>query len=284
MAASNQPPANQKGQGGKHALGVPDDYTVPYQIPASAQGAEMAIPGGQGSSKQTRKKWGTAAAGLQGQQGPRYFTGDQINQLPRTAQEMKALQDLMVQTGFLDPKGVIPGSPDAKTISAFEQVLNMANIHGIDWHSELSNQLASTGADGAAAARMNEAPPLTISLSNPDDLKAVANKTARTLLGQNLSDADLARFVQAYNQQETAQQTATWQGNYGHEVATGYPGGMNATSSTTQVAQPDVAAEAQIRKEQGPQVTAYGIGSQVMAQLDSLRNTGQLATGGPGGG
>ena len=224
-------------------------------------------------------------------QGVQYFEGDQFRELPNNPQVLTMLQGVMIQTGFLNPKGVTFGSPDPKTMAAFHELLKQSNIIGTDWHTTLNNRLASTGADSSAATRAAQTPALVISLANPDDIKATAQKTAQTLLGQDLPPDELDRFVQSFQASQTAAQTADYNAKYGTFLSGGNAsgpggGGPTAGGTTTQEAQTEAGmgrmAAKQIEQQHPGQIAAYGFGSQVMSALDSLRSSGNLPSGGAG--
>ena len=224
-------------------------------------------------------------------QGVQYFEGAQFSELPNNPQVLQMLQGVMIQTGFLDPKGVTFGSPDPKTMAAFKEVLKESNIIGTDWHTTLNNRLASTGADSSAATRAAQTPALVINLANPEDIKATAQKTAQTLLGQSLPPDELDRFVQTFQASQTAAQTADYNAKYGTFLSGGNAsgpggGGPTAGGTTTQEASTEAGmgrmAAKQIEQQHPGQIAAYGFGSQVMSMLDSLRSSGNLPTGGAG--
>lgn len=199
-----------------------------------------------------------------------YKKGDQFALLPTNSADLTTLQQALVQAGYLNQGDVIYGSPDAKTVSAFEQLLATANLSGVTWQNALGARLAAASQQAPAGVKT---PPLTIALTNPDDIKAVAQKTAQTLLGQNLPDDALNAFVSNYQAAETKYQTDQYYQQYQPGVGYG-PGG-----TTTQAPNLASAAEQQIRSTNPIGVSAYGIGSKVMAALDSLRSTGNLPNG-----
>lgn len=282
--AKSTPPSPNQGKGGPQPIGgLPPDYFVQKRIPYTGQGGvkgQVLAAGGN-----PRAAYGPDAT-LPINQGIQYWTGDDFRQLPQNPQVLQMLQGLLIQAGYMDSKGIQWGQPDPKTMAGFRELLKQSNFKGTDWHTTLTTQLSATGADGAAAARQANVPPLVVTLGNPDDIKATAQKTAQTLLGQNLPDDELNRFVSTFQQSQAAAQQADWQAKYGHYLATGQEGAVpGAGGTTTQEAQTEAGmarqAKAQIEQTHPGQAAAYGFGSQVFAALDSLARTGNLPSAGP---
>lgn len=196
-----------------------------------------------------------------------YKKGDQFSLLPTNGQDLITLQQALVQAGYLDKNSVIYGSPDQKTVKAFEQLLTTANLSGSSWQSALSARLAAASQQ---APQGTKTPPLTIALSNPEDIKKVANSTAKTLLGNELPEADLNNFVASYQAQERAAQTAAYYQQYSPGQGYG-PGG-----ETTAAPSEEAAAADYVKSTNPAGYQAYGIGSQVMSALNSLRTSGNL--------
>lgn len=158
-----------------------------------------------------------------------YKKGDQFALLPTNGQDLATLQQALVQAGYLNQGDVIYGSPDAKTLNAFEQLLATANLSGTSWQNALGARLAASAQQPPATKQV---PPLTVNLTNPEDIKAVANNVAKTLNGTYLNDQDLQAIVDSFHQQESAAQTQAYYQQY-NPTAGGYgPGGttVNAPS------------------------------------------------------
>jgi hypothetical protein len=254
---------------------MPEGYTVTYRVPYGGEG---------GRAGQTLAGGGNPAAAygpnasIPIQQGPRYFEGDQWQQAPTNSQDILAVQQAMVQTGLLSAKEVTYGQWDPTSANAFAKLLGIANGAGVEWRDALAARMAAAGSDEAKAQaradRLASVEPLTIKLSNPDDLKTVAQNVAKTLYGGNLPDEDVQRFVASYQSAEREAQTAQWNAKYGQYVDTGVaPTQVNMPSDP---ASADSVIAAQIQREHPEQVAATGIGTAVMKSLDNLRTTGYL--------
>lgn len=220
--------------GGKVPIGVPKGYTIRSRVPTPIH------HGG----------WGTRS--MQVEQGPRYFQGDEWRNAPAALEDVSDLQRALIQVGFLDSTGVVYGSWDDKTATAFAKVLASANQSGAMWQDALATRLALVDQQGGLKAGRAVAP-LTIKLTNPDDLKKVANNVAKNLYGGNLPDDDLNRFVSAYQASEAQAQSSSYAQQY-NASGTGYGAGGTVTAP----ADPSVAAEKQIRGEHPLAVAQQG--------------------------
>lgn len=212
---------------------------------------------------------------------PGYKKGDEYGLLPTNGADLAALQQALIQAGYLNAKSTFLGSPDAATVKAFSQLLASANLSGSDWKSTLASRLA-IGGNAAGDQSLQKIPPLTISLTNPDDIKATVQKTAQTLLGQGLSDTDLQNFVNAYQGMERNYQTAQYNQQYniagndqsGNAVGTYGPGG-EATAAPTQEGLANQAST-WLKATQPQQYQATQFGSMVSDALKNLASTGNL--------
>jgi hypothetical protein len=205
---------------------------------------------------------------------PGYKKGDQVRLLPPPGRDLTALQQSLVAAGYITQaqvnSGVVVfGSPDEITTTAFAKLLASSNMSGTTWKDTLSQRLAAAALQAPKADEV-KTPPLTISLDDPEAIKATLNKTARSLLGGYMSPEQTDAFVGQFQAAQTAQQTAKHYQDYNPGVGYG-PGG------TTTV--PDLAAQAEsFAKTTDPdQYTATQFGSQVNAHLANLRSTGYLS-------
>lgn len=210
------------------------------------------------------------------QVSPLYFKGDEWKLAPTNLQDVLALQQNLVDVGLLDSKSFTPGVWDTRSASAFTKLLAQANGAGASWQDSLASSMASAEQAGPAAGQA--LPPLTVKLTSPDDLKSVAQKTAQTLLGGNLSDDDLNRFVTSYNQMETQYQTDAYNQEYGQYAQTGQLGNVSVTAPPS----PDVELEKEVRQQHPDQVFANSLRTELQGSggvLSFLGAEGGLASG-----
>lgn len=136
---------------------------------------------------------------------PRYWKGDEWS-TPRglSSEDRAALQLLMKQLGFIDPKArIVLGEWDQKSATAFKNVLAWANVNGTDWTVALSAMAKSAE---QYPPDIEERAPLVSRVSNPDELKAALRETLKAKLGTGdaVDEAGLDRMVAAYQQKEKA--------------------------------------------------------------------------------
>jgi hypothetical protein len=130
---------------------------------------------------------------------------------------------------------------DETSVAAYTRLLKYSNQQGFDALTGL-DALGTLTPDerdelglGRTGGGDGERAPLITKVSHPEDLKAVANKTARQILGKSLSEDELAKFVSAYQGMQAAPQGAAY--------------GMAETGGRiTEAPEADVVAEAQIRQ------------------------------------
>jgi hypothetical protein len=221
------------------------DPSAASQAAASSVGGFQAVP--YGSTSATPKYLGggtsvgahneydtTPSGGRVAVQTPGYVKGDEVKLLP-SGQDLVTLQQALIQAGYItagQAKQMVLGSPDQITSSAFAKLLATANYSAADWRDALASRLVSAAQTPPDTTLKH--PPLTISLTNPDDIKAVANSAAQTLYGTYLSPDQLDSFTKAYQAQEAAQQTAAYGQEYDPTGAQIYnPAGGTTTSPAT---------------------------------------------------
>jgi hypothetical protein len=145
------------------------------------------------------------------------------------------------------------GSQD---VNAYEQLLATANYAGRkDAEGALLNELIAAPKREKKAARA----PLTIRLSNPDDIKALAKKTALELYGGNIDDATTQAITDAIHSSETNFQTRAY-----NAAETG--------GAVTESADPSTIAEQKIREEKPNEVAAFNFGSSFRDVLSTMTN------------
>jgi acyl-CoA synthetase (AMP-forming)/AMP-acid ligase II len=176
-----------------------------------------------------------------------YKTGSTLEQLAGYGpDDIYALQVRLHDAGLLD--NFTPTQLDKTTRNAFKDLLATSNASMKTWQQTLDDITAVGGTIDKQDGRTRA--PLTVELTNPDDLKSVAQKVAQTLYGGNLPEADLERFVNTFHGMESGAQSQAY--------------GM-AESGGTVVAPPNasVAAESQIRAEHPDQVAATAFGARM---------------------
>lgn len=169
---------------------------------------------------------------------PLYVSGDEWKQLPTDGAELADLQHKLIAAGYMTDDNIVFGSPDAKTASAMAQLLGSSNATGKVWQTTLAARLTMAGQQPQAGKKPLQGAPLTIQLTNPDDIKAVIQSGANQIFGKYLDPAEVDKFVSAYQGQEaayqTAQQSAAGLDPYGREILN--PDGTRATQPMTQTA------------------------------------------------
>lgn len=234
-----KPPSRPSGGGGttqtKKYIGVPDDYTS----------YGPATPGNFNGQTYPRA-WTTP---------PLYKPGDEYRLAPNSRDDIVQLQLAMVQAGLLSKTGFAPGSWDNATRGAYSELLGVANQSGSTWdvalgamlqNAELFGGIGSAGGGGAMRA------PLVKQLTNPDDLKAIANLVAGEVYGRGLSDEEKEAFVQTFQSLEGSVQEQAY--------------GMAMTGGTI-IGPPaaDVAAEKFLKEREPAEAAATSFANQAAA-------------------
>lgn len=140
--------------------------------------------------------------------------------------DLVALQHRLYDAGFYaDPyyasgrSGKRPewGSLDDGTVNAFgESMQRSLRSNGRLTPDEIINDaIGKGGAKGKQDQAQPQRPPLTIQLSNPDDVLAVADATARKVLGRKLTDEELRHYVDTFHSMEANAQQSKYQAEYG---------------------------------------------------------------------
>ncbi len=208
---------------------------------------------------------------------PGYVKGDEVKYLPHTAADLKTLQLSLVQAGYItqaQANQMVLGSPDQITTAAFAKLLATANYSGTQWQNALAERLAAA-AQTPDTQQGPSVPPLTISLSNPDDIKATLQKSAQTLLGGNMTDDQANFFVGQFQNAQREQQTAAYNQQYNPGAAAG-ESGYGPGGTTTAAPDMGVAATNFAKAADPNQYAATQFGASVTSALDKLRTTGYL--------
>lgn len=160
----------------------------------------------------------------------RYFAGDEYEIATFKPEEIATIQQQMLKAGLLSKKYRI-GIADAETIAAFEKVLGQANTNGTNWTTALGTLMA-TPKQGSG---------LTYRVSNPDDIRAVVQQTASSILGRSAEPAVVDRLVKSYQELQIQEQQ----------------GMTTPTGARTSAPQVDVFAKKELRKTAGPEADAF---------------------------
>jgi hypothetical protein len=206
-------------------------------VPGQRRVQVVQEPGGKLTTKVLSKSY----TGFQPKQQPstpygampsnvRYFAGDEYEIATFKPEEIATIQQQMLKAGLLSKKYRI-GIADAETVSAFEKVLGQANTNGTNWTTALGTLMA-TPKQGSG---------LTYRVSNPDDIRAVVQQTASSILGRSAEPAVVDRLVKSYQELQIQEQQ----------------GMTTSTGARTGAPQLDVFAEKELRKTAGPEADAF---------------------------
>lgn len=176
-------------------IGVPPDYKGPHASAVDALAGAFDTPG--------QRPYSESQMGM-ANLAPRYKTGAELAPL-NTPEIVPQLQAQMIKAGLLDAKNIRPGIWDSTSQAAYKKVLAYANQQGLNAQQAMA-LLGSNPKLGATHTRA----PLTIQETNPVDIMAVAQQSAQSLLGRNLSPNELEPFVKQYQSQEASAQKASY--------------------------------------------------------------------------
>jgi hypothetical protein len=115
-----------------------------------------------------------------------------------------------LQKAFPDFKpGVVGNKFDGNTISYFKRALGRINTMSLDMSSPVRGKKlddALTFLSQNPVIKDKQEQLTSYRLTNPDDLKAVFTRAAQETIGRTLSDNELQKLADAYNQQEKSYQ------------------------------------------------------------------------------
>jgi len=157
---------------------------------------------------------------------PLYSSGDEWKLLGgKSPEEIAQVQAALVRIGVLKEGGFQPGVMDKKTAAGFRDILGEANATGRQWRAVLTERTQMADATGydPSAGSGSERAPLTIELTNPDDIKGKLDQDSPDLIGRGFSDAEKAAFVADYQGQETSAQTQAYNNAESGGTVTGPP-------------------------------------------------------------
>lgn len=166
----------------RSALGVPDEYvaTRPAGVPY-APGRTVDV-------------------------APRYFDGDELIPAAWSSDRVASFQRALDRAGLYqkgDKYRLGVWDPNVDAV-AYGRLLQFANASGLDEQEALS-RWGEAGAIDETEVRE----PLTVRLTNPDDLREIFDTAVKTKLGRKVPDGWLDGMIAAYQAQEAnAQQLA----------------------------------------------------------------------------
>jgi hypothetical protein len=263
---SSEPPGEPPGdedEDERQPLGVDRDYraVVPRE-PSSFAGSARQVEG-----------WsaGGAGPGTPHEVGPRYWDDDQFKPAQGSPDAIVQLQQDMVRAGLISSGARVRlGTWDMVSITAYEQLLGLANVNGIPANMMLDRLIAGS-AEGSGLAidpRTGEVieggggfvPPeaLPVRLPSRDDMRAVTRAAVIDALGQGWSQDQIDGFVDNYYAYAQSQaQTA-----YNQEVErqrAAFESGQPTTNVNVELdmTSPEVALDETLRRDE-PNAYAAG--------------------------
>lgn len=175
---------------------------------------------------------------VQGLRYSRYFEGYQYEPYNWGTDQVSSLQARLKAAGLTD--GYIPGVWAPEDSNAYAKVLAWANANGVSWEEALSGLAETGGLRSGGGGGLGPAP------ITDDDVRAIANKTAQSVIGRALREDEMSSFMPAFR-------------------ASYYSGTSPAT-----------AAETTVRQETAPvEAGGYGMG-QVMGAIDQILRGGSV--------
>lgn len=177
---------------------------------------------------------------------PLYKEGDQYRPANYSPGAVAALQQMLDDAGLL--KSYAPGTWDPNSIAAYKTLLGIANTAALDAQTILDRLLYVGGIDrqdadggGGGGGGGLGAPQIT-----DDDIRALADKVAKGVLGRSLREDEVSGFIPAFR--------------------SSIAGGTSA----------QVAGENVIRQQVAPvEAGGYGIGN-AMQVIDSMLSGGSM--------
>jgi hypothetical protein len=113
--------------------------------------------------------------------------------------ERRAFQNALYSVGAYGRSKPSKTGFNATDLAAVRQAMYTANIDGVTLDVAVGLMATKYGGSAPAAARIRTTP--------KQDLSAVFRRVSGELLGRRLSDAEINKFVKAYNRLETAEAT-----------------------------------------------------------------------------
>lgn len=223
-------PPEAPGTTGPKPIGVPEGYTVDR------------------TTTTTFERGGPRLGAVTTTTAPRYFDGDEWQPASLAAEDRARLQRAMVDAGVIS-KGTKfrLGIWDDASRGAYADLLAFANGAGMDAKAALAEYARMRQYDEDEVASRQ---PLTVRLSNPEDLRGTFETVARRRIGRKLRPDESERFVKAYQAEEAAVQRQDY--------------AMDETGGTlTDAPDPQEFLAARLAKEYGVEMGAAEIGNQL---------------------
>lgn len=151
--------------------------------------------------------------------------------------------------GGIDPENIVLGVPDEITFKAYQSaVLRAARYYDAGQHKTVDDVLdeaagvyeevqAASGRSGSGRTRA----PLSVDLTSPEDLRAIAQRSATSLIGRALSDGELSRFVSSFHAAQGQAQSAAYNTGDAGGTAVAAPSPVAAAETFARQAAPTAA-------------------------------------------
>lgn len=189
------PPAGASS--GRRPLGVPSDYlALPSRTDVQKQDDAYFAGGGQGARRFPPP----------GPVAPTFFEGAEWTPAGLSPTQRAQLQRDLVGVGLLDDDFQL-GVWDNATRRAYADLLSFANASGIQSEAEAITAYREIVAAGGGPARDKARQLPTARLTNPTDVRAVLDRTAREVIGRRVNPADIEKAVAAWHTIENAYAT-----------------------------------------------------------------------------
>lgn len=232
--ASGQKAANQAGQTAGQSTGNP--YYNPYASQQQPTGLIGDVSYQNQITDMFTRMFGPQVPGLR---YSRYFEGYQYQPYDWGADQVSGLQAQLKAAGLID--GYNAGVWAPEDANAYAKVLAWANANGVSWEEALSGLVDTGSLRGKGSGSGLGPAPIT-----DDDVRAIANKTAQSVIGRALREDEMANFMPAFR------------------------------SSYYSGTSPATAAETTVRQETAPvEAGGYGMG-QVMGAIDQMLRGGSM--------
>lgn len=122
---------------------------------------------------------------------------------------LRMFQERAVAAGLLDPRSVRMGAPDSATVQLWESLLDTSAVYLKVGQKKSVFDLMDLFAPTAGQTGGSERAPLTVELSNPDDVKRLMREAAKEALGSGtVDDAKLDDIVKRWHAEQRNAQTA----------------------------------------------------------------------------
>lgn len=120
-----------------------------------------------------------------------------VNELFRSDdKKIRDIQSKLVRAGLLESKEITPGRPDPQTVKAYRAAL----VHAGDWNKADPNTTFDEMLTEMSVTRQEQGNAFAV--TNPEDILATAKDVSLKLLGRQMSDNDLMKFVTAFQESQ----------------------------------------------------------------------------------